>query len=112
MPRRRERVARAFREGKALPHIDWAKHLGGRPLHPLHAWTDGSRRVYVAFAGHGGKVFAASFSRKDLARMLRVWETQQIRLSPDPTISTRTLLDLITRKLIPSGWLKWLSTSS
>lgn len=102
--RRSERVAKAYRDGEPLPHINYARTLGAQLIHPLHAWTDGSRRVHVAFAALGGEVFAASFSRRDMARMLRVRETRQIRLSGDPTCPTRTLLDLLTRNLIPSGW--------
>ncbi len=104
--RRSERIAQAYRQGAPLPPIDYAKAVGGRPIFPLRAWTDASQRVYVAFAAHGGKLFAASFSRRDLARLLKVRETTHIPLSKDPTMPTRTLLDLVTRSLIPSGWFK------
>lgn len=98
-------MAKAYREGEPLPYTNYARALGGRLIHPLHAWTDASQRVHVAFAALGGDVFTASFSREDLARLLRVRETRQVRLSGDPTCPTRTLLDLLTRNLIPSKWL-------
>lgn len=104
--RRTERIARAYRLGEPLPPINYAKTLGARPIFPLHAWTDASQRVYIAFAAHGGRLFAASFSRGDLARLSKVRETRQLALSKDPTMPTRTLLDLTTRSLIPSGWFK------
>jgi len=59
----------------------------------------------VAFAEFGGRVAVASFSHKDLERMLR---TQAFALSEetgiDPTATQRVILDLLTRNMLPSRW--------
>jgi hypothetical protein len=100
-------VTRGYREGTALPRVDYARAIGARRVHAVWSWADRSGHVYVVLLEPGGRKSVVSLSARALKEIGRTVPFAPPRPLPrDPTMRDDTRVDLLTRKMLPSGWMK------
>ena len=107
-PSRLRRVARAFREGLPMPQVDPGKVFGARRIYATNAWADASGHVHLLMAGKGKgkKRCVTSLTRADLVRMARMRVFEPLELSYNEDIRPADLVDIVTRNVVPSKWLR------
>jgi len=89
-----------------MPQVDAAKMLGVRRFYPHSAWADASGRVNVVMIGRRRKPCLASFTRADLVKLARMALFTTVEMDYNEDTRPADLVDIVTRNVVPSKWLK------